>query len=295
MQISPPPDNSEWTVLRVLQWAAGYLKGRAIESPRAAAEILLAHVLGLERVQLYMRHDQPLVPAELAAFKAVIRRRLRHEPVAYITGRKGFWTLDLKVDPEVLIPRPETELLVEQALAVLKGRPGAGRVLELGVGSGAVVIALAAASEDGRFFGCDISPGALKIARVNAQSAGVAGRVHLWAGDWFDGLAPGSGFDLIVSNPPYVRSADIAALQPEIATYEPRPALDGGPDGLNSYRAILASAHRYLTPGGSLVLEIGCDQREAVARLADASGGYCGFDCRRDYGGLDRVVALRKK
>ena len=155
MPNSPSADNLEWTVLRVLQWATGYLKAHEVESPRAAAEILLAHVLRVQRLELYLRHDQPLVPAELSKFKDAIRRRLRREPVAYIVGRKGFWTLDLRVTPEVLIPRPETELLVEQALALLKARPdqAGARVLELGIGSGAVVIALATEANRNRFYG----------------------------------------------------------------------------------------------------------------------------------------------
>jgi release factor glutamine methyltransferase len=293
----PQVDNLEWTVLRVLQWAAGYLKARGVESPRAAAEILLAHVLRMQRVDLYVRHDQPLVPAELSAFKDGIRRRLRREPVAYIVGRKGFWTLDLRVTPEVLIPRPETELLVEQALSVLNAFPaGVGaRVLELGIGSGAVLIALATEANQHRFFGCDIAPGAVALAQANALAAGVFERVRLWAADWFEGLKPGCRFDLIVSNPPYVRSTEIDSLQPEITEHEPRLALDAGPDGLRSYRAIMASAPRYLAPGGSLILEIGSDQRAAVQQLSEASGGYAGFACRRDYAGHDRVVTLHKK
>jgi release factor glutamine methyltransferase len=292
-----PTGSLEWTVLRVLQWAAGYLKARGIESPRAAAEILLAHALGTERVQLYVRHDQPLVPAELAAFKDAIRRRLHHEPVAYIVGRKGFWTLDVQVSPDVLIPRPETELLVEQALGVLKAYPAGriARVLELGVGSGAVLLALAAEAPMHRYFGCDIAPGALALAAANAGAAGARERIHLWAGDWFAGVSEAVAFDLIVSNPPYVRSAEIDRLEPEIARWEPRCALDGGPDGLQSYRSILGGAHDHLAPGGRLMVEIGSDQREAVVRMAGDIGRYGPADCRRDYAGHDRVVAWRKK
>jgi release factor glutamine methyltransferase len=293
----PQADSLEWTVLRVLQWATGYLKGRGVESPRAAAELLLSHVLGTERVQLYVRYDQPLVPAELAAFKEGIRRRLRHEPVAYIVGRKGFWTLDLRVSPEVLIPRPETELLVEQALSVLRAHPAGcpARVLELGVGSGAVLLALAMEAGAQRFFGCDIAAGAVALARANALAAGVGERVSLWAGDWFAGLNAKGGFDLIVSNPPYVRSAEIDRLQPEITAYEPRIALDGGPDGLRSYRSILSAAHGQLVTGGSLILEIGSDQRAAVLQLAEETGRYVPAQCRRDYSGHDRVITWRKK
>lgn len=287
----------QWTVLRLLRWAVGYLKTRGVESPRAAAEILLAHVLHLQRVDLYMRHDQPLVPAELSAFKEAIRRRLRREPVAYIVGRKGFRNLEVGVTPEVLIPRPETELLVEQALSLLRERPGdaAARVLEIGIGSGAVLIALATEAPRHRFFGCDLSPAAIAVAHANAWASGVSGRVRLWAADWFGGLRTGCRFDLIVSNPPYVRSSEIDGLQPEVSQHEPRLALDGGTDGLRSYREILAAAPGYLAPGGSLVLEIGSDQRAAVQRLAAASGGYSDFACRSDYAGHDRVVTLQKK
>lgn len=297
MPSPPQADNPPWTVLRLLQWAVGYLKARGVESPRAAAEILLAHVLRLRRVDLYVRHDQPLVPAELAAFKEAIRRRLRREPVAYIVGRKGFRTLEVDVTPEVLIPRPETELLVEQALSLLRAWPGDGAagVLEVGIGSGAVLIALATEVPRHRFFGCDISPAAVAIALANARANGVSERVHLWTADWFGGLGAGCRFDLIVSNPPYVRSAEIDTLQPEVSQHEPRLALDGGPDGLRGYREILAAAPGHLAPGGSLVLEIGSDQRAAVQRLAAASGGYSDFACRSDYAGHDRVVTLQKK
>jgi release factor glutamine methyltransferase len=293
----PPTTNLEWTVLKVLQWAASFLKANGIDSPRSTAELLLAHALNTERVQLYVHHDQPLEPSELSTFKQLLRRRLRREPAAYILGRKGFWTLEIEVTPDVLIPRPETECLVEAALAVLKQHPaGRSRVLDLGTGSGAVVLALAAEAPEHRYFASDVCPAAAAIAGRNAEAAGGSARVRIWAADWFAALKPGWAlFDLIVSNPPYVASTAMDRLAPEIALHEPRLALDGDADGLRSYRAIIGEAYRYLAPGGWLLLEIGSDQRPAVQQIAEQAGAYDGFTCSRDYSGRDRVVCLHKK
>jgi len=298
MSNPPPAVDRKWTILGVIQWAAAYLKERGIESPRSAAEILLAHALQTDRVQLYIHHDKPLEKVELAVFKELIRRRVRREPVAYILGRKGFWTLDLAVGPEVLIPRPETERLVEAALAVLVKVPEGrcARVLDLGTGSGAVVLALAAEAGRHRYFASDLSTAAVATARRNARAAGVGGRVEFFAADWFSAIKRGcEPFDVIVSNPPYVTRSALTELQPEIVRHEPHLALDGGPDGLNSYRAIIGAAGSHLAPGGALLLEIGSDQREAVLRIAAQAGGYDDVRCVADYAGRDRVVTLRKK
>lgn len=298
MSNPPPAADLEWSILRVILWAAAYLKERGIESPRSAAEILLAHALRTDRVQLYVHHDKPLEKTELAAFKELIRRRVRREPVAYIVGRKGFWTLDLAVGPEVLIPRPETECLVEAALALLAKVPAecCARVLDLGTGSGAIVLALAAEAVRHRYFASDLSAAALTTARRNAHAVGVEGRVEFFAADWFSALRQGGApFDLIVSNPPYVVRSTLAELQAEIVRHEPRLALDGGRDGLTSYRAIIGAADSHLAPGGALLLEIGSDQREAVQRIAAQAGGYGEVQCMADYAGRDRVVVLRKK
>jgi len=292
-----PHVSSPWNILRVLKWASGYLEKRGIESPRSAAEILLAHALGTDRVHLYMHHDQPLEKPELALFKALIQRRLQREPVAYIVGRKGFWSLDLNVTPSVLIPRPETERLVETALAWLADRgPGrAADIMDLGTGSGAIVLALAAEAAAHRYFASDISPEAIAVARRNAAAAGVSGGVHFFVGDWLDAVRRGPIFDLILSNPPYVATREWAGLQPEIVRFEPRRALDGDADGLKSYRAIIGAACHHLKSGGVLMLEIGCKQREAVGCIAEHSGAYEAYACLKDYGGLDRVVTMRKK
>lgn len=293
----PLRTNSEWTILRILQWAGSYFKDRGIESPRTAAEILLAHALGTDRVHLYMHHDQPLGQTELALFKTLVQRRLQREPVAYIVGHKGFWSVDLNVTPAVLIPRPETERLVEAAVAWLtdQASESAADVLDLGTGSGAVVVAIAVEAGAHRFFASDVSPEAIAIARSNAVTAGVAEHVRFFVGDWLSAVRRWPRFDLIVTNPPYVASAEWSDLQPEIVRYEPRLALDGGEDGLRSYRTIVDAAHRYLKPGGALMMEIGCRQREAIQVLAEQSGAYDTCSCLKDYGGHDRVVTIRKK
>ncbi|MFO7706660.1 MAG: peptide chain release factor N(5)-glutamine methyltransferase [Desulfobacterales bacterium] len=296
---SPSQSTDEaWTILKLLRWSAAFLQQRGIDSPRTAAELLLAHALHLERLQLYMRYDQPLEKAELAAFRELLRRRLRREPVAYILGRKGFWSLDLQVGPEVLIPRPETELLVDAALESLaKHPPGKpARVLDLGTGSGAVVLALAAAAPQHRYVASDLSVAALAMARRNAREAGCGGRVAFFAADWLCALRRDSEpFDLILSNPPYIARMALEGLQPEIARYEPRLALDGGADGLQSHRAIIAAAGRHLAAGGSLMLEIGADQREGVRTLAEQAASYGAMRCLKDHAGCDRVAVLVKK
>ncbi len=293
----PLRTNSEWTILRILQWASTYFKNRGIESPRAAAEILLSHALGTDRVHLYMHYDQPLDKAELALFKTFIQRRLQREPVAYIVGRKGFWSVDLCVTPDVLIPRPETERLVEAALTWLSDRAfeSAADVIDLGTGSGAIVVAMAFEAGAHRFFASDVSPEAIAIARSNAVTAGVAEHVRFFVGDWLSAVRRSPIFDLIVTNPPYVVSGEWFDLQPEIVHYEPRLALDGDEDGLRSYRAIVGTAHRFLKPGGALMMEIGCRQQEAVLVFAEQSGAYDTYKCLKDYSGHDRVVTMQKK
>jgi len=298
MSNPPPSTDASWTILKLVQRTAAFLQQRGIDSPRTTAELLLGHALRLERVQLYVRHDQPLEEAELAAFRELIRRRLRREPVAYIVGRKGFWTLDLEVGPAVLIPRPETERLVEAALDRLtKIPPGRrARVLDLGAGSGAVVLALAAEAPQHRYFASDVSAVALATARRNSLGAGCGDRVAFFAADWLGALrCDAEPFDLILSNPPYIARGALAGLQPEIALHEPQLALDGGPDGLQSHRAIVAGAGRHLAAGGALMLEIGADQRAAVNALAAQAGCYDEARCLQDYTGCDRVMVLCKK
>ncbi|MGD8833869.1 MAG: peptide chain release factor N(5)-glutamine methyltransferase [Desulfobacteraceae bacterium] len=293
-----PTDNQTlappWTILKTLQWTADFFGKHRIANPRSDAEILLAHALACERIDLYLHHDQPLQEQELGRFKALIRRRAQTEPVAYIIGAKEFWSLDFTVTPDVLIPRPETEVLVEAALrscAVEKEL----HVLELGTGSGIISVALARECAGWRFLATDISHKAIEIARGNALRHLDEDRIEFVVGHWFDPISIKSCFDLVISNPPYVVRDDIATLEPDVYRYEPTLALDGGPDGLVSEALIINTASSYLRPGGNLLLEIGYDQGPAVEAIGQACGDFDQIVIEKDYSGHDRTVRMRKK
>ena len=288
---------ADWTIIRLLSWTESYFKQHAIDSPRLTAEILLAHSLGLKRIDLYMQFDRPLQKNELADFKVLIKRRRQHEPVAYITGEKGFFDSEFMVTDDVLIPRPDTETLVEQAIDILNARPakGAARVLELGTGSGAVIVSLAKAMPDNLYFANDVSCEAVEIAVRNAESIlGGRGSVAMFSGDWFSGLSPETGFDLIVSNPPYIPLDDIPGLAPEISGFEPVKALDGGIDGLDCFRIIIGQAHRFLAKGGALLLEMGSDQKQGIEEIAGLYDAYLPPVFKKDLAGNDRVALIKK-
>ena len=291
-----PPE--AWTILKLLDWATAYFKSHHIEQPRPDAEILLAYALDIERIDLYVQYDRPLESTELATFRRLIQRRVDREPVAYIVGEKGFWSLDLKVTPEVLIPRPETEILVETALSIIPPEPlpRPFRILDLGTGSGAVVLALARERAGHCYYAIDCSHGALTVARDNARSHGLDKAIAFFQDSWFDAVSgKGRYFDVIVSNPPYVSSTDLEMLPPEISQYEPRQALDGGPDGLDAIRLIIEKAVTYMVPDGWLLFEIGYDQWASVEQLMTASTAYTDVTVIKDYSGLDRVVRARAK
>jgi release factor glutamine methyltransferase len=284
-----------WTLLGALQWTTDYLKRHHIDHARAVAEVLLANVLQCERIDLYLHYDQPLHNDELAQFKTLIKRRVNREPEAYIIGRKEFWSLGFKVTPAVLIPRPETECLVETTLALLGSRDQA-RILELGTGSGAISVALASEKAGWHLWASDISRPAIELARHNACHLLGQERIHFFRGSWLEPVNPGATrFDAIIANPPYVATADIVSLDAEIRQFEPIGALDGGPHGLNDLARIIDGAAQYLLPGGYAILEMGYDQRAAVEGLATASGAYDQIVFGKDYSGHDRVVQLRKK
>jgi len=287
---------SVWTIKSILTWADTYFSQRSIDSPRLTAEILLAQTLGLRRLDLYLQHDRPLEERELAAFKIFIRRRVAREPVAYITGRKGFFKEQFSVAPGVLIPRPDTETLVETAVEILSEMERCGRqarVVELGVGSGAVIISIANACEGHLYFGGELSSVALAMACANVK-AFARTPVSLFRGDWLTPVAPQPVFDLILSNPPYIPSADIEFLAPEVRDHEPRQALDGGGDGLDAVRVILAQAGGRLLPAGRLILEIGYDQKSLVKSLAEGSGWVSELDFIKDLAGHYRLAVFKK-
>lgn len=285
-------------LLDALRLATEQLERAGLEDPHVDAELLVLHAAGLDRLAAYT--ENPEIDRLLASrIKSLLRRRLRSEPVQYITGSVEFLGLKIAVGKGVLIPRPETELLVQEAVEALKdfcslpGTPHASRsILDLCTGSGCIALAIGREFPDARVIATDISAKALRYARGNAEENGIA-NVEFLKGPLFAPLKKQASFDLIVSNPPYVRTAEIDALQPEVHDWEPRAALDGGDDGLDFYRAILADAAGRLNTGGALLLEIGCDQAAAVKELA-IGAGLADVSVIRDYAGLHRIVKARK-
>nr|AAK64442.1 protoporphyrinogen oxidase HemK [Myxococcus xanthus DZF1] len=259
-----------WTIRRVLTWTTQHFEKRQVDAPRLTAEILLSHVLKLSRVRLYVDLDRPLSKDELGAYRALIERRMAGEPTQYLTGVREFYNRPFKVDARVLIPRPETELLVEAALRMLP-KDAPGRALDLCTGSGCIAISLAAERPQATVIATDLSPDACALARENAQALGVADRVTVLQGDLFTPVPAGERFQVVVSNPPYIASGEIPGLSAEVRR-EPTLALDGGPDGLVAVRRVVTGARQWLEPGGLLALEIGEDQGPAVLELLRAAG-----------------------
>ena len=286
-----------FSIRRALLWGAQLLSDAGIENHRLDAEVLLRHVLKMEKEELYVNGDAPISAGQEAKFRELLLRRSRREPAAYVTGHKEFWSLGFLVSPAVLIPRPETELLVEVALHYV-GQFASGspvKVFDIGTGSGIISVCLAKDHTALQIIAVDISPVALDIARLNAQRHGVADRMRFLPGDLFAPvkLLPET-FDLIVSNPPYIRTGELLMLAPEIREWEPPLALDGGADGIDTYRRIIEEGHKYLAPGGSMVLEIGADMASAVADLFSRCGYYGPACVHQDYAGKDRVIAAMK-
>jgi release factor glutamine methyltransferase len=273
------------TLAEVLRRSTEYLASHGSPTPRLDAELLLSHGLGLSRIELYTQFERPLDDGELAACRELVRRRGLREPVAYVIGHWGFRRLDLAVDARVLVPRPETELVVDRCLALLEGceQP---RVLDVGTGSGAIALALKDERPDAVVVGCDISEDALQVARGNAATLEL--EVELVRSDLLEAV-PGGPFRLIVSNPPYVAESEIGTLEPEVADHEPRLATVAGPDGLELYRRLLPQAAERLEGGGHLVLE--CGEGQAQPLLAElGSLGYVEATVDADLAGIDRVV-----
>jgi release factor glutamine methyltransferase len=272
-----------------LRWGAQTLTQRAIGTPRLDAEVLLAHALGITRAQLHAYSPGQLGSAESDSYRQFIERRARREPVAYIVGHKEFYGLDFFVDNRVLIPRPETELLVEKAIEISQRQ---AVVSDVGTGSGAIAVSLAVHLPKTLVYATDASLRALEVAARNCRRHGVEDRVRLLQGHL---LAPlPEPVDLIVANLPYVSEAELAQLPPEIRHYEPKEALNGGPDGLDYIRRLLSQAGEYLVPGGAILLEIGATQGEAVVALARQHFPAARVEVMRDYAELDRVVIVSK-
>jgi release factor glutamine methyltransferase len=289
------PEES-WTVLKLLQWTTDYFQRNNVPEPRTSAEVLLAHVLEEDRLFLYLNYDRPMETSELAAYRACIKRRLEGEPNQYITGLQEFWSLRFRVSPDVLIPRPETEVLVEAVLEFLDKADSDLDILDLGTGSGAIAIALARELPAARIVAADLSMAALHLARENAKLNQVDERLFFVQSDMFASIPGGSQkFKVIVTNPPYISHAEIAKLPRGIRDFEPHHALEGGPDGLAAIRHIIAEAPAVLSQAGALCMEMGAGQAESVSALLIDNQHYESYRIIQDYSGLDRVlVAIRK-
>jgi release factor glutamine methyltransferase len=277
------------TVGAFLCQAGQLLRAAAVENPRHEARLLLGHAMGASTEALLRDPRAPVSPEAAARFRAGLQARLEAMPMAHILGSQGFWTLDLAVSPVTLIPRPDTETLVEAALDLFPDREAPLRLLDLGTGTGALLLAVLAERPRAFGIGVDLVPAAAALARDNARRNGLAGRSAFLAGDWAGALD--GRFNLVLSNPPYVESRAIAGLMPEVARHEPRSALDGGTDGLEAYRRLTGLLPRLLAPGGAAILELGAGQRGAVEALASRAG-LAIEGCRKDLGGVERALVL---
>jgi release factor glutamine methyltransferase len=280
--------------LDLARLAAGHLAERGVADGRLEAELLLAHVLGVRRLDLYLQFERPLTDDEVSAYREVVRRRARREPLQYITGQAAFRELALSVDPRVLIPRPETEVLVGEVLRWAAAAPGPGSgaglaALDIGTGSGAIALSLLREGPFGKVVATDVSPGALEVAAANATAAGLSDGLELRMGPVWEPIGDSERFDVIVANPPYVMESERQALMPEVREHEPAAALYGGPDGLSVIREIVAGSRARLRGGGLLALEVGLRQAAGVAAMASASG-LSGARVVADLAGRERVV-----
>ena len=282
------------TVLEVIQRSSDFLARKGVESPRLQVELLLAHVLQMPRMKLYLNFERPLTDPELETLRGLIKRRGEREPLQHIVGSTSFCGLEMAVNRDVLIPRPETELLAEEAwkfLSTLNSPPST--VLDFGTGSGCLALAIAAKCQQAAVHAIDISEAALTVARENALRLGLPERVLFHAGDGFNALPAGMTFELIVSNPPYIPSAEIETLQPEVRDHDPRLALDGGVDGLDFYRRLAVEAAPRLKPGGRLMLELGDGQGGAVSELL-TQHDWTAESVLKDYSGRGRILIARR-
>lgn len=284
-----------WTIGRLLQWTTDYLKQRGADSPRLDAEVLLAHALGCQRIQLYTAFEQPPSEPARTAFRELVRRRAEGTPVAYLVGRREFYSLSFQVTPEVLIPRPETEFLVIRLLDLAMPADRAWAIADVGTGSGILAVCAAKRLPNSRVTSIDISPEALEVARKNAEQHAVTEQIEPVAGDLFAGVPADRSFDFIISNPPYVTESEYEALPRDIRAYEPRRALVAGPRGTEVIERLANEAGDRLTPGGWLLIEISPQLEGPVRAIFDADDRYELGTTLKDLGGLPRVIQARRR
>ena len=285
--------NKMWSVVELLEWTTGYFQQHGIPNPRLDAEVLLGHLLKKSRLQLYLHFEMPVFQEHLTPFRELIKKRIAHTPVSYLTNRKEFMSLDFYVDERVLIPRPETEQLVEAILTTETGN--FQRLLELGTGSGVIATSLALKQPEWEIVATDISESALTVARKNAETHACAAQIQFLSGDLFEPIEAmntngDTRFDWIVCNPPYVKNTERDTLSRDVRDHEPEIALFAGDDGLDVIRRLIAAAPKYLALGGKLILEIGATQANAVRTLLAAETAYATYQLFTDYAGKERIV-----
>jgi release factor glutamine methyltransferase len=284
-----------WTVKRLLEWTTGFFTRKDVDPARLSAEQLLAHVLNVPRIKLYTDFERPLNESELSAYRELVRRASEQEPIAYLTGKAHFFNLEFEVTRDVLIPRPDTETLVENVLQLARRTSGfeTPRVLDVCTGSGCIAAAIAHHHKHATIVATDVSPPALEVARRNLERLGLNDRVTLLEGNMFEPLSQQVDqhpFDLIVSNPPYIATDKVETLDRSVRDYEPRIALDGGPDGLTFHRQLFTGAPARLRSGGRIYFEIAFDQAEQVLALASEHADFEQVQILKDAGGNNRVV-----
>jgi len=287
-----------WTIQKLLNWVTEYLTAKGIESPRLSAELLLSQVLGLKRIELYTQFNKQVPQQQLDLLHDLVKRAGLHEPVAYLIGRSEFYSLELEITADCLIPRPETELLVQRAIEFLRTRSGIQYVCDLCTGSGCIAVAIAKNFPDASVTATDISSEALEVAARNVEKHRLTEQVRLLCGDLFEPIIQQldvSQFDLIVCNPPYVSTAEYEKLDKNVKDYEPKIALFAGTDGMDIYRRIIEKVDEFLKPGAALMLEIGYAQGPAVRELLEQTGAFAEINIEKDFHDNDRIVIARKK
>jgi release factor glutamine methyltransferase len=286
-----------WTIQKLLNWVTEYLTNKGIDSPRLSAELLLSHVLGLKRIELYTKHDQVVGKQQLDQLHNLVQRAGGHEPVAYLVGKTEFYSLELNVTSDCMIPRPETELLVQRAIEFLRTRVGRQFVCDLCTGCGCIAVAIAKNFADARIIATDISDAALEVAAENIERHALKDRIQLLQGDLFEPVIPQldvEKFDLIVCNPPYVSAAEYEVLERIIQDYEPAIALLAGSDGLDILRRVIEKAGDFLKPDGALMLEIGYTQGSAIEELLEQSESFKEIKIEKDFHNNDRIAIAGK-
>jgi release factor glutamine methyltransferase len=286
-----------WTIQKLLNWITEHLRQKGIDSPRLNAELLLCYVLGLKRIELYTQHSKIVATEQLDRLHDLVKRAGQHEPVAYLTGKTEFYSLELNVTPDCMIPRPETELLVQRAIEFLRTRVGKQFVYDLCTGCGCIAVAIAKNFPDAQIVATDISDAALSVAAQNVEKHNLKSKILLLQGDLFEPLIPQLNedkFDLIVCNPPYVSAAEYEALEKNIKDYEPRLALLAGEDGLDVYRSISKNVEQFLKHGAALMLEIGFTQGQAVKELLEQTGAFAETKIEKDTHNSDRIAIAKK-